>query len=353
MPTPQLPASHTGPGLVDLQVNGYGGIDFNAPAESLTAEALHEARRRMAARGVVAALITFVTADADAMIARARRYREIVEADADLRAFYPKLHIEGPFISPIEGPRGAHPPAHILRPADRPELPREIQDACGGRIGIFSLAPEVEGNEEVVRWCAGEGICTALAHTAAAPEDIDRAVEAGARMCTHLGNGSHQMLPRLDNYIQYQLAEDRLYASFIADGHHMPLTTLKNMIRAKTPSRTVLVTDAIGAAELPPGIYSLGDEQVEVNETGRAQKPGQDNLAGSTLTLDAAVINTVRACGLPFEQAWEMASTRAARLVGLPAPPEVTVRVDRNRMELLSARGSWQACDTSAASGRK
>ena len=146
-------------------------------------------------------------------------------------------------------------------------------------------------------------------------------------MSTHLGNGSHPALPRLDNYVQTQLADDRLWASFIPDGIHMPLTTLKNFIRAKTPARSVLVTDAIAAAELGPGQYTLGGQVVEVSPDGRAARPGHANLAGSTLTLDKAVVNVALHCDVPFEQAWAMASTRPARLAGLDEPEVVTVAV--------------------------
>jgi N-acetylglucosamine-6-phosphate deacetylase len=146
-------------------------------------------------------------------------------------------------------------------------------------------------------------------------------------MSTHLGNGSHQMLPRLDNYVQRQLADDRLFAGFIADGHHMPFCTLKNFIRAKTPARSILVTDAIAAAEMGPGKFQLGGGIVEVTPEGRCFRPGQPNLAGSALSLDRAVVNAALHCDVSFEQAWAMASTTPAKLMGLPAPRGVSVRV--------------------------
>ena len=170
-------------------------------------------------------------------------------------------------------------------------------------------------------------ICTAIGHTRATVRIIRDAVKAGARMSTHLGNGSDLELPRLDNYMQAQLAEDSLYASFIADGHHIPFYTLKNFIRAKTQERTVLVTDAMEAADVGPGYFKLGNEPVVVTEDLKVYKPGQFHLAGSALTLDKAVIHVSEKCGVPFEEAWGMASTLPASLAGLPAPGTVRVEI--------------------------
>lgn len=327
-----IPPQHTGPGLVDLQNNGHLGFDFNGDPAGWTPEDFHRVRTDLAGYGLVAVLPTFITAPVESILARAARWAEIVDADAELAAFFPKLHIEGPFLCPIEGPRGAHPPQHIITPADAPDFLDRLRETSGDRIGILSVAPDCPGILPVIEQATQAGICVALAHTGATTEQIDAAIAAGARMSTHLGNGSHQQLPRLNNYIQHQLACDDLAASFIPDGHHMPFTTLKNFLRAKTPDRAVLVSDAMTAAGLGPGTYSLGEGQVEVSPTGRASIPGQDNLAGSTLILDEGVLNVARHCGYDFETAWAMASTRPARLVELPTPTEVTVRIDQNRM---------------------
>jgi len=323
----QLPGTHTGPGLVDIQVNGYAGFDFNGEGNAWTGENLHALVGKLARRGVVVILPTLTTDDPKHMVALARRYAGLVEADEQLAAAMPKLHIEGPFISPVEGPRGAHPKCHIKPPTAIPDLFERLMDASAGRIGMMTLAPELPGAIDLIRRVADAGVVPAIGHCQAGNETIAEAVAAGAKISTHLGNGSHQALPRLDNYVQTQLAEDRLFASFIADNQHMPLSTLKNFIRAKTPARSVLVTDAIAAAEMPPGTYNLGSLLVEVNAEGRCSHPGQWNLAGSVLTMDRAVINTFLHCDVTFEQAWAMASDGPARLIGLPAPRDVTVRI--------------------------
>jgi len=333
----QLPATYTGPGLVDLQVNGYAGHSFNGPAESLTAELFAEVRTALRRRGVCAVLITFITDAADATLARAERYARIVESDGQLEAQFPLLHIEGPFLSDQEGPRGIQPPDHLRAPKDSPDFIERVNDASGGRVGLVTLAPELPGAIELIHRCTEAGICVAIGHTAATNEQIDAAVEAGAKLSTHLGNGSHQMLPRLDNYVQKQLAEDRLAASFIADGHHIPFTTLKNFIRAKTPARSILITDAMAAAEMGPGQYEFGGKVAIVQPNGYVSRPGEANLAGSAATLDKCIINTYLHCDVTFEQAWAMASTQPAQLVGLAQQPQVTVRIDEQGF-----KADWQ-----------
>ena len=323
------------PGLVDLQLNGYAGFDFNGPAESWTSDALHHVRHALRRRGVVMALPTLITDDVDRLVRRAKVYAEIIDRDEVLRSTFPGLHIEGPFISAEEGPRGAHPVRYCRTPGSNPELLERLQEASGGRVRLFTLAPELDGAMEfIVRW-AGD-VCLAIGHTSAGATTLNAAVEAGVRMATHLGNGSHQMLPRHDNYIQHQLADDRLAASFIADGHHIPFSTLKNYLRAKGLQRSVLVTDAISAAGKGPGRYRLGEREVIVSESLRCQIPGQQNLAGSALTLDRAVSNVVRYCNVNFEEAWEMASTRPAVMVGLEHPEKVTVEFDHRQLSIVA-----------------
>ena len=322
-----FPEEYTGPGLVDLQLNGYNGVDFNSPPEELTAEKFHLVRQALSARGVAVALPTLITDDPERMVSRAKQYAKVVEGDPQLLKTFPKLHIEGPFISAQEGARGAHPSQYTLVPSEDGELVDRLNDACGGRIGILTLAPELPGALEMIRKFSDAGLCVAIGHCKPSNEDIDHAVAAGAKMSTHLGNGSEQTLPRLDNYLQKQLAEDALFAGLIADGHHMPFTTLKNFIRAKTPQHVVLVTDAISAAELGPGIYDLGGEKVQVYENGLAVKPGQKNLSGSTVTLDMAIINVVRYCGISLEDTWKMGSSQPAELVNLPKPADITVKI--------------------------
>jgi N-acetylglucosamine-6-phosphate deacetylase len=203
-------------------------------------------------------------------------------------------------------------------------------DASGGRVGIVTLAPELDGAIELIGRLAEAGVVCSLGHTRADNAAIADAVAAGAKLCTHLGNGSEQFLPRLDNYVQRLLAEDRLAATFIADGHHMPFTTLQNFLRAKTPGRSILITDAIVGAGLGPGEYPMGGGTAIVRADGFVSRPGENHLAGSVVTLDLCVLHAVRHCRIGFEDAWAMASTQPAALVGLATPAAVTVAIDEN-----------------------
>ena len=324
-PSSMLPSSYRGPGLVDLQVNGYAGFDFQSDPAGWTLEDMQALDEALDRRGVAMVLPTFITDGSEALIARARKYAALIERDPRLEARFPLLHIEGPFISPADGPRGAHPRRFCRTPAEEPELLAQLREVSGDRIGILTLAPELTGALDLIEEAAAAGICVGLGHTQASAGVLGEAVGAGAVMSTHLGNGSHQMLPRLDNYVQVQLADDRLAASFIADGQHMPFYTLKNFIRAKTPERAVLVTDAIVAAELGPGRYRSGHAEIVVTPELRASKPGEPNLAGSALTMDRAVVNATLHGGVSFEEAWAMASVRPADLLGLEMPPSITV----------------------------
>jgi len=331
-----IPATYTGPGLVDLQVNGYAGIDFNGSESAFTPETFHMIREKMAARGVMVSLPTLITASAKRLEANCRAYAALADGDPELAAAFPKLHIEGPFISAEEGPRGAHPLEHACNPADAPDLMARLHDASGGRLGIVTFAPELPGAHDLIAWCRENGIVSACGHCNATAGQIRDAVAAGLAMSTHLGNGSHQMLPRMDNYLQAQLSEDALYASFIADGHHIPFFALKNFMRAKGLEKSVLVSDAIMAADCGPGRYQLGDFEVEVSETLRCTKVGHAGLAGSALTMDLGIINTARHTDATFEEAWAMASTRPARLAGLDAPPAITVEIRETGFQRVS-----------------
>lgn len=329
----RLPSHYTGPGLVDIQLNGYAGFDFNGDPARWTVEEFLRVRSALLARGVTAVLPTILTDEPTDMIARAQRYAEILADEPQLVRTMPKLHIEGPFLSEMDGPRGAHPRNHCRTPLDLPDLIDRLGEVSRDRIAILTIAPELPGMLELIRRCTEAGICVAIGHTNAPNEILDAAVAAGARMSTHLGNGSHNTLPRLDNYLQRQLSDDRMGASFIADGHHMPFGTLKNFIRAKTIDRSILITDAIAAADTEPGRYFVGGQEVVVSSDGRVAVPGALNLAGSSLTLDKAVINTFLHCGVTFEQAWAMASTNPAAMVNLPVQEEITVEISDSGFE--------------------
>ncbi len=297
-------------GFLDIQVNGFAGVDFNRPA--LTAEELIRAARSMWRGGVTQFLPTVITAPVANMrgtlaaIARAREQEPI------LRRAIPGIHLEGPFLSPEDGPRGAHPAASIRDPDW--DLFRQFQEVAGGLIRLVTIAPERPGAIGVISQLRQAGIVVGIGHTDAKDTDIDRAVEAGARLSTHLGNGAHAVLPRHRNYIQKQLAVDALVASLISDGHHLPSYVVKNMIRCKSVDRVILVTDAMAAAAAPPGNYRLGEVLAEVGPDGYVRLPGTPYLAGSALTMDRAVENAARFAGLTIEDALRLANRQPRML---------------------------------------
>jgi len=294
------------PAFFDLQVNGFAGVDFNRPG--LQPDQLDKAAEAQRATGVTRFLPTLITSSFEDFAACARvlaRWRHPAA---------PGIHIEGPYISPTAA-RGAHPAGHIV-PASIEDFERR-QQAADGRILLVTLAPEVPGALALTEHLVRHGTRVAIGHSNASPAEVRDAVAAGATLSTHLGNGCVPDLPRHPNLVWEQLAADALHACFIADGHHLPAATLKSMVRAKTPLRTILVTDATAGAAAPAGRYTLGELEIERDADERVTLPGGSKLAGSALTLDRAVAIAVRQTGLPLEEVLPMVSTRPAASLGL------------------------------------
>lgn len=293
------------PGFFDLQVNGFAGVDFNEPC---TPEQLHFAVEAQRKTGVTRFLPTLITSSAEHF---ARCAHALVNfADPALAG----IHMEGPYISPEDGPRGAHPKADVCA-ASVEDFARR-QDAARGKIVLVTLAPEVPNALALIEHLVAQNIKVAIGHTAATPEQIRDAIKAGATLSTHLGNGCASLLPRHPNFIWEQLAADELMASFIVDGHHLPAATVKAMLRAKTLQRSILVTDAIVAAGCAPGLFTLGGATVELQADGRVAEPGKPWLAGSALSMDRAVANAAKFTGLSIADILPLASTQAAAYIG-------------------------------------
>ncbi|SED24955.1 N-acetylglucosamine 6-phosphate deacetylase [Rhizobiales bacterium GAS191] len=298
-------------GLFDLQVNGFAGVDFNDPA--ITAEALDEALEAMRRTGVTLCLPTIITARPGELAARLEALDRAVAASRLGPAMCPGFHLEGPFLNPAEGYRGCHP--HEAMTAADPALIARLERNLSRPILLITLAPEIDGALELIAAAAAGGKVTAIGHSAATGEILARAVAAGLKLSTHLGNGVLRQLHKFDNTIMAQLAEDRLVADFIADGIHVPPHALKVMLRAKGFERTILTTDAVSAAAAPPGSHPFAGFTVERDADGSVHLPGQATLAGSSLTLDAAVRNVVNWGLASFEEAIAMASTHPRRLM--------------------------------------
>jgi len=303
------------PGFVDLQINGYGGQEFNDLA--LDTERVAQVSLANDADGVTSYLPTLTTQSSEMLCHGMQAIATACEEDPRVAKRVIGIHLEGPYLSDQDGPRGAHPKEHCRAP-DWDEFQR-FQTAAEGNIRLFTISPEFENSAEVIGKVVDSGVVVAIGHTSANSEQIKAAVDAGATMSTHLGNGAHGQIRRHPNYIWDQLAEDRLIASLIVDGHHLPPAVVKSFIRCKTVARCVLVSDITGMAGMPPGLHenaSLG--KVEVLEDGRLVVPGQRQiLAGASLPIGVGIANVMRFADLDLATAITMATTGPAEILGL------------------------------------
>jgi N-acetylglucosamine-6-phosphate deacetylase len=310
--SPDAPELWAAPAFWDIQTNGRWGHSFSSP--ELTVEQVGENVRAQGPLGTARLCPTLITAPREAMLHGVRTIASACEADPDIARMILGIHLEGPFLSEFDGYRGAHPREAICDPDWN--LFDELQTASGQRIVLLTLAPERPGAIEFIHRATASGLTIALGHTAADGETIGRAVEAGARLSTHLGNGIAAPLPRHPNPIWHQAAEDRLFASFIADGHHLDPATLRVLARAKGPGRTILVSDASPLSGLPPGTY--GEWAVE--STGTIVVAGTPYLAGSNQGLDVGLSTLMRAISWPLGDALATVTANPAALLGHPVP---------------------------------
>jgi N-acetylglucosamine-6-phosphate deacetylase len=258
-------------------------------------------------------LPTLITASPERLRLLFERLVATLTSHPEVAESVPGFHLEGPFISPIDGARGAHPIEHV-RAVSR-KLWRDCQRAAGGRIVLVTVAPEVSGALAFIRQLRAARVLPALGHTMTDSKTVAAACDAGAIMTTHLGNGCPQMIHRHRNPVFAQLAEDRLAASLITDGVHLPPEVVRIFQRAKGAERTVVVTDAMSAAGGPSGRYTIGDLEVEVGADRVVRQPGSPNFAGSALTMECAVAGFAHMAGVPLADAWEAASVRPWELL--------------------------------------
>jgi N-acetylglucosamine-6-phosphate deacetylase len=300
-------------GLIDLQVNGFRGLDLNDGA--VTPERVAALTRLMAGLGVTTYLPTLITASRESLLAALAAIAEARRQDPLCARMIPFVHVEGPYLAPEDGPRGGHPRQHI-RPPDLDEVD-EWQRVSGNLVGKITLSPHYDQVQNFIRALAERRILVAIGHTAATAEQIHDAAAAGAGMSTHLGNGAAATLPRHPNFIWAQLADDRIDAGFIADGFHLPADAFKAMLRAKGLQRSYLVSDTTAAGGLPPGIYDqpIGG-RVEVGSDGRLSVVGTPYLAGASRPLRQDVALAIRMADLTLAEGLQLATSNPGRFVG-------------------------------------
>ncbi len=300
-------ASYVAPGFVDIQVNGFAGVDYNSG--TTPHDEIARSIQALFSTGVSRFFPTVITGGPDAMLAALRNLAKAKERLPEGFAIE-GFHVEGPHICVEDGPRGAHPRQWVRKP-DVEEYKR-WQEATGGRVKLVTLAPEWPEAPGYIEALVMDGVTVAIGHTGANREQIQAAVSAGASLSTHLGNGAHANLPRHPNYIWEQLAEDRLWADFIVDGIHLPESFIKTALRAKGIDRSILVTDASSPAGAKPGRYMLGEQEVDLTADQRVVLAGQTRLAGSALRMDVGVSNLMRICELPLSDAIRMSTINPA-----------------------------------------
>ena len=335
---PQKPC--VSPGLVDIQLNGYAGIDF-CDADLDPTKAL-DVLPALWKTGVTTFCPTVITNTHEGLLQCFRALEQARNIDPRFAQCAPCYHLEGPFISP-GGSRGAHNP-NVMRPPDWKEF-QEFQQAAGGRIGIVTLAPELPGALEFIRRAREAGLVVAMGHTDATPEQIHQGAEAGAQLNTHLGNGCPQMIDRHQTPLWAQLAIRRLSASMICDGFHLPPDLVQVIHRVKGLDGCVLITDAVHVAGLPPGRYKLVGLDIDLLPTGKVVAADLHSMAGSAASMNRVVKVFMDFAGVTLGEAIQAATTNPTRLLdgfetcgevreGLPA--NLTLfRVGADKLEIL------------------
>lgn len=306
---------YVSPGFIDIQVNGFDAVDFNNPETPLAD--IGRALDAMLATGVTRCLPTVITGPRDSMLACLKNLRR-AQTELPRGRMIAGFHVEGPYIGAEDGPRGAHL-AKWVRPPDLDEF-RNWQAATDGNIRLITLSPHWPEAPAYVAAITRERVVASIGHTGASADQIAAAVDAGATLSTHLGNGAHPVMRRHPNYIWDQLAEDRLSASFIVDGIHLGRSFLRAALRAKGLERSILVTDAAAPAGATPGRYYLGEQVVDLTPDDRVVLAGTEKLAGSALKMNKGVANLARLGGVSLGDAVTMATANPARLLGVPVP---------------------------------
>jgi N-acetylglucosamine-6-phosphate deacetylase len=270
--------------------------------------------RALQRQGVTTFLPTLITASRASLLRSFHNLLATLEND-EVAYSVPGFHLEGPYISPVDGYRGAHSREYVRQP-DWDEF-MMLNEAAGGKILQVTLAPEVEGAEAFIKKCVRAGIVVSLGHHNGSAEDIRRAVDAGARTVTHLGNGMANLIHRFDNPLWSQLADDRLMCSMILDGFHLRPEMVKVFYRAKGARRIILTSDMTMLAGMPPGDYVWDGKEVELTEEGIIMLKKENCFAGASLPLYVGVGNMMRFTGCSLQEAVDMATANPAKLYGL------------------------------------
>ncbi len=303
------------PGLFDNQVNGFNGVSFSLGGGKLTKEGVINATRALWKKGVTTYLPTLTTNSRELLTANLKTLAKVKD-DKSLLGSIPGFHLEGPYISPVDGYRGAHSKNFVRNP-DWDEF-MEFYKASGGNILTVTLAPELDGAMDFIKNCTEKGIVVSLGHHNASTEIVDEAVENGAKTCTHLGNGCANSINRHNNPLWPQLSNDSLMISIICDGFHLRPEEIRTFFKVKGVDKTIVTSDVTKYAAMKPGIYkNIDGDDIELTVDGKVQYPAQKVLAGSASAINKGVAHIMEVTGCSLADAIQMASTNPAKLYGL------------------------------------
>ncbi len=311
------------PGLFDNQVNGFAGISFTFGGGELTEQDVKKATEAIWKSGVTTYLPTLTTNSHDLLVKNFAILGGIID-DPGLLGSIPGFHLEGPYISPVDGYRGAHPLIHVRKP-DWNEF-QQFNKVAGNKIIHVTLAPEVEDAMDFIDKCKAAGIVVALGHHNASVIQISEAIDRGAKIATHLGNGCANMINRHVNPLWPQLADDRLMITIICDGFHLNPEQIKVFYKVKGPDKTILTSDVTSYASLKPGKFLTDEgETIELTPEGMLRYPVQNVLYGSVSPLIKGVSNVMKVTGCSLKEAIQMASFNPAKLYGLNDRGEIGI----------------------------
>ncbi len=301
------------PGLVDLQVNGYAGVDFQAPDVSVTS--LKRAVRALHRDGCTRFLLTLITDHWEKLLAKLQRLHGLVHGDPELEEAIAGWHIEGPFLSPEEGYKGAHNADAMIDPVT--EDLEILKESLGDDDILITLAPERNDAEHFIAYASELGIRTSVGHSNPTAEQLRVAVESGLSGITHLGNACPRELDRHDNILWRLLDEPGLYTGVICDGIHVRPPAFRLFHRAIPQDRIYYTTDAMSAAGAAPGQYRLADMELEVGEGQVVRLPGTNYLAGSALRPWQGIVRAAAMLDRPWQQVWDHFSTVPCEFMGI------------------------------------
>ncbi len=337
-----MPKYYLAPGLIDHQVNGY--LSHSFIGAGLNHEGLKEITEGFWKKGITTYLPTLTTQTDEVLLKSFENIAQLLEGDEHLAQSIPGFHLEGPFISPESGYRGAHN-LEWIRDSNWEEF-EKWYNASGKRIKEVTIAPELEGAMEFIRKCREKDIVVAIGHTAALTDDINEAIEMGATVSTHLGNGCANTIHRHHNPLWPQLADDRLTASIIVDGFHLTREEVRTFFKAKGPENTVLVSDLTRLAGMPPGRYQDFGQELVMTEEGAIMLLSENVLAGASFLITRGIENVIKFTGCSLGEAINMATQNPARLLDLQDRGEIAVGKRADLILFEFKNGSFEVVKT-------